>query len=61
AVRACQLLLAQMEEADSYCAAGVLMTLPTPPDQRALREWYLGEFVRQGRGLPPTPWAEPVD
>jgi hypothetical protein len=57
AADACRRLLARMEEADAYCSSGVLMTLPTPPDQKALREWYLGEFIRQGGGEPPTPWS----
>ena len=33
-----------------------LLSLPPTPESVALRRWYLGEFVRQAAGQPPTPW-----
>lgn len=58
---ACATLLDLLDAADDYCADGHdLMTLVSPPDQRAFRRWYLGEFVQQLAGRPPQPWsAEP--
>jgi anti-sigma B factor antagonist len=32
------------------------MTLAAPPEAVQFREWFLGEFVRQARGEPPSPW-----
>lgn len=45
-------------EADSFCQAGDLLTLTTPPDAVAFRRWFLGEFVRQAAGEAPTPWSD---
>lgn len=48
-----------LDEADRYCAAGdELLTLAAPPRALAFRRWFLGEFVRQVDGAPPTPWSE---
>lgn len=48
-----------LDEADAYCAAGThLMTLAAPPESVRFRKWYLGEFVRQLDGEPPTAWAD---
>jgi hypothetical protein len=49
-----------LDEADRYCAEGALLTLATPARAKRLRDWYLGEFVRQTGGAAPTPY-EPVD
>jgi anti-sigma B factor antagonist len=51
--------LAQLlDAADSYCrAAEYLITLAAPPDTVAYRRWFLGEFIDQVNGAPPTPWA----
>jgi hypothetical protein len=57
---ACRQLEDLLDEADAYCAAGELMTLVTPEDQQEFRRWYLGEFVRQVAGEPPTPWPGPL-
>lgn len=49
-----------LKEVDEYCRAGDhLMTLATPPELVAFREWFLDEFIRQieGRGEP-MPWQE---
>ncbi len=48
-----------LDEADAYCRQGShLLTLQTPPDQRAFRTWFLAEFLSQLAGGPPTPWPE---
>lgn len=59
-VREATIALGQMlDECDDYCRAGErLLTLATPPEAKAFRDWYLDEFVRQIDGLPPTPWPE---
>ena len=33
-----------------------LLTLPATREQLAVQDWYLSEFVRQGRGEQPRPW-----
>ena len=40
-------------EADDFCREGDLITVAMPPDCRAFREWFLGEFVRQIAGSAP--------
>lgn len=50
-------LLVLLRDADAYCQAGELLTLATPPDELAYREWFLGEFIRQARGEPPQSWG----
>lgn len=48
-----------LDEADSYCLAGEhLLTLATPPEALDFRRWYLGQFISQIGGDPPTPWGE---
>jgi anti-anti-sigma factor len=48
-----------MAEVDAYCQSGShLLTLATPPDQIALREWILGEFIHQIDGQAPVSWDE---
>jgi len=40
-----------LDEADAYCRQGShLLTLQTPPDQRAFRTWFLAEFLSQLAG-----------
>ncbi len=46
-----------LEEVDVFCREQRLLTVAASPQQRALREWYLGEFGRQARGEPPAPWT----
>lgn len=55
---ACRSLGRLLDESDEYCRSGQLMTLPSPDDQRAFRQWYLGEFVRQVAGEPPVAWPD---
>ena len=48
-----------MTEVDAYCQSGShLLTLATPIDQVALREWILGEIVHQIDGQTPVSWDE---
>lgn len=55
----CVTLLGLLDEADEYCADGrELMTLVSPPEQRAFRHWYLGAFIDQVAGADPVPWPE---
>ena len=55
--RACIHLGELLDEADSYCRSGDLLTLETPSEAVALRRWYLGQIVAQIDGEPPTPWS----
>ncbi len=50
-----------MTEADALCASESLMSLERPPLLREFGQWYVGEFIRQSAGAPPTRWAGPVD
>jgi anti-anti-sigma factor len=51
-----------LDEADEYCRAGEhLVTLAAPPLERAYREWFIGEFIRQAAGGSPQPWATPIE
>jgi hypothetical protein len=46
-----------MAECDEYCRSGQhLLTLATPPDIVAFREWNIGEILGQIDGKAPTPW-----
>lgn len=38
-----------VEQADAFCAQGLLLTLPAPDDVRALRRWYVEVIDRQLR------------
>jgi anti-anti-sigma factor len=50
-------LAAMLDEVDDYCRSGDLLSLVTPPEAKAYRDWFLGEFVRQVRhGAEPRPW-----
>lgn len=53
-VRQLDLLL---REVDEFCSAGEhLLTLATPPDVAAYREWTIREVERQVAGEEPVPW-----
>lgn len=43
--------------ADEFCRAERLLLLATTPQQQDFHRWYLGEYVRQGHGDRPRPWA----
>jgi anti-sigma regulatory factor (Ser/Thr protein kinase) len=52
-----QALDALLREADEHCRRGEsLLTLPTPPEAEAFREWVFGEIARQIDGEAPRPW-----
>jgi anti-sigma B factor antagonist len=56
-VEATERLGALLDEVDTFCAEGDLLTLVTPAESLAYRRWFLGEFAAQIRdGRPPTPW-----
>lgn len=48
-----------LDAADTYCLSGEhLLTLATPPEEKELRRWYLGQFVDQISGSGPTTWSD---
>jgi anti-anti-sigma factor len=48
-----------LDEADDYCRKGThLLTVVTPDDALRYRRWFLSEFIRQTRGLPPVAWPD---
>ena len=51
-----------LDEADDYCRSGQhLITLATPPESLAFRQWYLEEFIGQiEAGRDPIPWRDHV-
>jgi len=49
-----------LELADAFCRAERLLALAASAEQRHFTRWYLGEFVRQSRGLPPKVYPETV-
>jgi hypothetical protein len=51
-------LSALMDETDTWCEQGELLTLASPPDQRVMRRWFFGEIERQVTGAEPIPWSE---
>lgn len=53
-------LLDLLGRADAFSEEHRLLTPSPTPLQRRMRIWYLGEFVRQGRGEQPRPWDGPL-
>jgi hypothetical protein len=48
-----------IDEADEYCRRGQhLLTLATPADCVAYRNWYLGQVLTQLQGAAPVPWTD---
>jgi hypothetical protein len=48
-----------LEEAEQFCREGrYLLTLASPPDVAAYRQWAFEEFDRQIGGGPAVPWHE---
>lgn len=48
-----------LDEADTYCAAGLdLLTLEPLSEVVAVRKWLVGELVRQGEGHEPVAWGD---
>lgn len=54
-------LRAMLQRADQFCREEKLLSLAAGPLEKALRDWYLGEFVRQGDGHSPIPWPGPFE
>jgi hypothetical protein len=49
---------ALLDDADSYCRTGQLLTLAASPEVLRFRRWFLREFARQVEGGEPIPWRE---
>jgi len=48
-----------IDEADEYCRRGKhLLTLATPADCVAYRNWYLGQVISQIQGAAPIAWTD---
>ena len=47
-----------LDLADEFCRQERLLSLARTDEQREFQRWYLGEFVRQGRGEGPTSWDQ---
>ncbi|HEX3947646.1 MAG TPA: ATP-binding SpoIIE family protein phosphatase [Acidimicrobiales bacterium] len=47
-----------LDQADHFCRAAELITLPATPEAVALRKWFLLEFSRQAAGETPIPWPD---
>ncbi len=45
-----------LDLADEFCRQERLLSLARTAEQRDFQQWYLGEFVRQGRDEEPHPW-----
>jgi anti-anti-sigma factor len=59
AARAAREFGLMMAEVDAYCQSGShLLTLATPSDQVAFRDWILGELINQIDGQAPVSWDE---
>ena len=52
---------ALLADVDEYCRSGDLLTLTTPAEVVALREWTMVEMLRQYGGKLPEPWTGPLD
>jgi hypothetical protein len=46
-----------MEDADAFCASGLLIYVDPDPEVYALRRWTVEEFLRQFHGDQPRPWS----
>jgi hypothetical protein len=49
-----------MEQVYAQLSGRVLLSVPPPPDLRALEDWYLGQFARQAVGEEPARWTGPL-
>ncbi len=47
-----------IEEAYRFFGDEHLLTVVPPPELLALQQWYFGQFTKQGRGEPATPWDD---
>lgn len=46
-----------LDLADAFCREERLLSLARTREQQRFQEWFLGEFLRQTDGEPPTPWS----
>jgi hypothetical protein len=53
-------LEAIMAEADEFCRNEQMLALPRSELLARFAHWYLDEFRRQIKGLPPQPWTGPL-
>ncbi|MBA2529136.1 MAG: hypothetical protein H0V19_04115 [Euzebyales bacterium] len=52
-------LLVLFDEADDFCRTGDLLTPPSSPEVVHIRQWLVGEIMRQASdGAAPTPFQE---
>lgn len=56
--RTMERFIEMLDLADEFCRQERLLSLARTQEQRDFQQWYLGEFVRQGRGDPPLAWAD---
>jgi len=57
-----QALAALLDEVDEFCRSdSYLLTLAPDDSVIAFRHWYVEEFTRQVKGLPPRPWTGPLE
>lgn len=50
-------MIDMLEVADQFCRSERLLSLATTPQQNQFQRWFIGEFIRQGRGEASLPWA----
>lgn len=50
-----------IDAADEFSRNEQLLTLPRTPEMVAFAHWYNDQFLNQINGLPPTPWAGPLE
>lgn len=53
-------IAAMLDEVYDSFADETLLVMQPAPELLALQHWYLGEFVRQGRGEQPSRWTGPT-
>jgi anti-sigma regulatory factor (Ser/Thr protein kinase) len=49
-----------MTEADEFCRSARLITLARTPVMVSFARWYVGQFLDQAAGRPPTRWSGPL-
>jgi hypothetical protein len=61
AADASQTLGEMLDETDTFCREGKLLTLAASEDVAAFRRWYLAQVIDQVAGRPPVPWSGVLD
>lgn len=56
--RTMERFIEMLDLADEFCRQERLLSLARSDEQRRFQRWYLGEFVRQGRGEEPLAWDQ---